>query len=76
MGSNGSVPERLAEAQAAREVLGAAWRENLEWPDRGIGKDPARSRRRRRSSGGIARVSSPRPTGPIATPTTSPRARF
>jgi len=41
MGSNGSVPERLAEAQAAREVLGAAWRENLQWPDRGIGKEVA-----------------------------------
>ena len=41
MGSNGSVPERLAEAQAAREVLGAAWRENLRWPDRRIGTDPA-----------------------------------
>ena len=37
MGSNGTVEERLAEAQAAREVLGAAWRVNLRWPDRGIG---------------------------------------
>jgi bacillithiol biosynthesis deacetylase BshB1 len=41
MGSNGSVPERLAESEAARHVLGAAWRENLHWPDRRIGKDPA-----------------------------------
>jgi len=41
MGSNGTVDERLAEAEAARRVLGAAWRENLHWPDRRIGKDPA-----------------------------------
>ncbi len=41
MGSNGSVDQRLAEAEAARAVLGAAWRENLRWPDRGIGKDRA-----------------------------------
>ena len=34
MGSNGTVEERLAEAEAARAVLGAAWRENLRWPDR------------------------------------------
>jgi bacillithiol biosynthesis deacetylase BshB1 len=40
MGSNGTVEERLAEAEAAREVLGAAWRENLRWPDREIGKHP------------------------------------
>src|SRR5262249_51575597 len=40
MGSNGSVPERLEESERAREVLGAAWRENLRWPDRRIGKDP------------------------------------
>jgi N-acetylglucosamine malate deacetylase 1 len=40
MGSNGTVEERLAEAEAARVVLGAAWRENLKWPDREIGKHP------------------------------------
>ena len=37
MGSNGTVEERLAEADAAGEVLGAAWRVNLRWPDRRIG---------------------------------------
>jgi N-acetylglucosamine malate deacetylase 1 len=37
MGSNGTVEERLAEAEAARVVLGAVWRFNLRWPDRGIG---------------------------------------
>jgi N-acetylglucosamine malate deacetylase 1 len=36
MGSNGTVEGRLAEAQAACTVLGAIWRENLGWPDRGI----------------------------------------
>jgi N-acetylglucosamine malate deacetylase 1 len=39
MGSNGTVEERLAEAEAARVVLGANWRINLRWPDRGIGRD-------------------------------------
>ena len=37
MGSNGTIEERLAEAEAAREVLGASWRVNLRWPDRAIG---------------------------------------
>jgi len=41
MGTNGTVEERLAESEAARNVLGAVWRENLGWPDRRIGKDPA-----------------------------------
>jgi N-acetylglucosamine malate deacetylase 1 len=40
MGSNGTPDERLAEAEAARLVLGTAWRINLRWPDRKIGKDP------------------------------------
>jgi bacillithiol biosynthesis deacetylase BshB1 len=39
MGSNGTVEERLAEAEAARKVLGAAWRTNLRWPDRSIGNN-------------------------------------
>jgi bacillithiol biosynthesis deacetylase BshB1 len=37
MGSNGTVEERLAEAEDARKVLGAIWRTNLRWPDRAIG---------------------------------------
>jgi bacillithiol biosynthesis deacetylase BshB1 len=37
MGSNGTVDDRLAEAEAARHVLGAAWRVNLRLPDRAIG---------------------------------------
>ena len=36
LGSNGTPEEREAEAEAAREVLGAAWRANLRWPDGGI----------------------------------------
>ena len=40
MGSNGTVEERLAEAEAARAVLGASWRTNLRIPDRAIGRDP------------------------------------
>jgi bacillithiol biosynthesis deacetylase BshB1 len=41
MGSNGSPEERIRESEAARTVLGAAFRENLRWADRRIGKDPA-----------------------------------
>jgi N-acetylglucosamine malate deacetylase 1 len=33
LGSNGTPEQREAEADAAREVLGAAWRVNLRWPD-------------------------------------------
>ena len=40
MGSNGTVDQRLAEAEEARKVLGAAWRTNLHWPDRAIGSSP------------------------------------
>jgi N-acetylglucosamine malate deacetylase 1 len=36
LGSNGTPEARAAEAEAAREVLGAAWRVNLQWPDGGI----------------------------------------
>jgi len=36
LGSNGTPEEREAEAEAARKVLGAAWRINLQWPDGGI----------------------------------------
>jgi N-acetylglucosamine malate deacetylase 1 len=38
MGTNGTVEERLEEAEAARQVLGAAWRKNLRWPDGRIGR--------------------------------------
>jgi N-acetylglucosamine malate deacetylase 1 len=44
MGSNGTVDERLAEAEAARAVLGAVWRVNLRLPDRAIGREPAHVR--------------------------------
>jgi bacillithiol biosynthesis deacetylase BshB1 len=44
MGSNGTVEQRLAEAEAACRVLGAAWRVNLRLPDRGIGTDPSHLR--------------------------------
>ena len=36
LGSNGTPDEREAEAEEARQVLGAAWRTNLRWPDGGI----------------------------------------
>src|SRR5688572_33138078 len=39
MGSNGTVEDRLAEAEAARTVLGATWRVNLRLPDRALGRD-------------------------------------
>ena len=44
MGSNGTVPERLAEADAARAALGASWRVNLRWTDRGIDRVEDRGR--------------------------------
>jgi bacillithiol biosynthesis deacetylase BshB1 len=44
MGSNGTVEERLAEAESARAILGARWRVNLRWPDRGIDTDAERVR--------------------------------
>jgi len=37
MSSNGTPDERVTEAEAARKILGAAWRENLALPDRAIG---------------------------------------
>jgi bacillithiol biosynthesis deacetylase BshB1 len=40
LSSNGTSEERAREAEAARHVLGASWRENLGWPDRRIGNDP------------------------------------
>jgi bacillithiol biosynthesis deacetylase BshB1 len=36
LGSNGTPDERIREAADAAKVLGAAWRENLLWPDGGI----------------------------------------
>ena len=44
LGTNGTPEERLAEAQAARDVLGASWRENLGLPDGGIAGDSAHVR--------------------------------
>ena len=44
MGSNGTVDERLAEAEAARQVLGATWRINLRLPDRALGSSPDHAR--------------------------------
>lgn len=44
MGSNGTVDERLAEAEAARGVLGALWRTNLRLPDRALGTDASHVR--------------------------------
>ena len=40
LSSNGTPDERLAEARAAADVLGAAWRHNLGWPDGGIDGTP------------------------------------
>jgi bacillithiol biosynthesis deacetylase BshB1 len=40
LGSNGTPTDRLHEANEAAKVLGAAWRENLGWPDGGIANTP------------------------------------
>ncbi len=37
LGTNGTVEIRVAEARVGADVLGVAWRENLEWPDGEIG---------------------------------------
>jgi N-acetylglucosamine malate deacetylase 1 len=44
MSSNGTIDDRLLEAEAARLMLGAAWRTNLRLPDRAIGTDPSHAR--------------------------------
>jgi bacillithiol biosynthesis deacetylase BshB1 len=45
MSSNGTPEQRVKEAEDARAVLGAAWRENLALPDRAIGAAPDHARR-------------------------------
>jgi N-acetylglucosamine malate deacetylase 1 len=40
LSSNGTPQTRVQEAAAAARVLGAAWRENLGWPDGGIVESP------------------------------------
>lgn len=45
LASNGSPEERVKEAEAARQVLGAIWRENLGLPDRALGTDRDHTRR-------------------------------
>jgi len=44
LGTNGTPDERVQEAEAAREVLGARWRQNLRLPDGDIGGDPSHLR--------------------------------
>lgn len=56
MGSNGTVEERLAEAEAASKVLGATWRVNLRLPDRAIGTSPDHQR----AVAGLVRSARPR----------------
>ena len=41
LSTNGTVEERQSEAAAAARVLGAAFRENLKWPDGGIEPTPS-----------------------------------
>ncbi len=56
MGSNGTVDDRLAEAEAARQVLGAEWRVNLRLPDRALGGDAEQVR----AVAGLVRHARPR----------------
>ena len=44
LASNGTPEERRREAEQAARVLGAAWRENLGWPDGGIENTPSQVR--------------------------------
>ena len=45
LATNGTPEQRVLEAEEARRVLGAAWRENLGLPDRAIGASPDHARR-------------------------------
>jgi bacillithiol biosynthesis deacetylase BshB1 len=45
LGSNGTPDERIAEAEEARRVLGAEWRDNLRLPDGRLGPDEHQVRR-------------------------------
>ena len=56
MGSNGTVDERMAEAENARLVLGASWRVNLRLPDRALGTDSSQTR----SIASLVRAARPR----------------
>ena len=56
MGSNGTVDERLEEAENARRVLNAAWRINLRLPDRALGSSDAHAR----AIAGLVRRSRPK----------------
>jgi bacillithiol biosynthesis deacetylase BshB1 len=56
MGSNGTVDERIAEAQNARRVLDAAWRINLRLPDRALGSSDEHAR----AIAGLVRRSRPK----------------
>ena len=44
LGTNGTPEQRVAESEAARAVLGAAWRANLALPDGDIGADASHRR--------------------------------
>jgi N-acetylglucosamine malate deacetylase 1 len=44
LGTNGTPEQRVEESEAARAVLGASWRENLQLPDGDIGGDPSHLR--------------------------------
>jgi bacillithiol biosynthesis deacetylase BshB1 len=44
LASNGTPEARLAEAERAGRVIGAAWRHNLSLPDRAIGSSPDHAR--------------------------------
>jgi len=57
LGSNGTVEERLAEADAAGKVLGAQWRVNLRLPDRALSKH---AEAQVRAIVGLVRVARPR----------------
>src|SRR3954471_12517509 len=56
MGSNGTVDERLQEAEEARGVLGSRWRVNLRLPDRALGTDANHAR----TVAGLVRRARPR----------------
>jgi hypothetical protein len=74
MGSNGTVAERLAEAEARAAVLGAAWRTNLRLPDRAIGSSPSICARWPDWCGARGPAQWPCRIGPTVTPITCTQA--
>src|SRR5207249_3756307 len=75
LSANGTPEQRRREAEAAARALGAAWRENLGWPDGGISASPDAVRSAIDIIQLIVHARLPCPTGTIGIRTTWPPAK-